>query len=135
RERSDLIKYQGEGILRDLLDVVDNLELALQHTEADPQKLKDGVALIHKMFLEILGRWEVRADTGMGKGFDPSKHSAISRVPTDHMPAGTIVNELKKAYFYKDKLLRPGEVVVSAEREEQESEREAGEEESMGEES
>lgn len=114
KERSELIKYQGERIIGDFLEVLDTLELAVAHGESDPAKVQEGIKLIHKMFVDTLGRWEVRADPAMGIEFDPVKHKAISRLVVADAKPGTVVGELKKTYFYKDKLLRPGEVVVSA---------------------
>lgn len=113
KERSELLKYQGERVFHDILEVADNLELAVQFSDSDSEKLRDGVRMIQKMFADILGRWDVRAESGVGLEFDPNKHQAISKaVSTDAKP-GTITSELRKAYFYKDKLLRPGEVVVA----------------------
>jgi len=115
KEQSELLKYQGERLVVDLLEVLDNLELALAHSSAEYDKLKAGLDMVHKMFVESLGRWEIRGEASMGKDFDPHKHSAISRVPGNSAKPGTIVGELKKPYFYKDKLIRVGEVVVATE--------------------
>jgi molecular chaperone GrpE len=115
KEQSELLKYQGERVLVDLLEVVDNLELALTYSSAEYDKLKQGLDMVLKMFVERLERWEVRGESSMGKQFDPHKHAAISRVPGNSTKPGTIVGELKKTYFYKDKLIRVGEVVVAAE--------------------
>lgn len=111
KEQSELLKYQGEKIVVDLLEVLDNLELALSHSSSDPTSLKTGLEMVHKLFVEKLGRWEIRGESGMGSQFDPQKHAAISRVPGAEQ--NVIVGELKKPYFYKDKLIRVGEVVVS----------------------
>lgn len=116
RERSELLKYQGEALLLDILPAVDNFELALQHKDADADKLRAGIELIHKMLVDGLQKWGVRPESALGKPFNPQIHSALSRVAVDDAPPGTVVNELRKAYFYKDKLLRPAEVVVSAAR-------------------
>jgi len=120
KERSDLIKYQGEKIFTEILEVVDNIELALNYSDSEPHKLQEGLQLIHKLFLDTLGKWEVRSETAIGKPFDPNKQAAISRVPTDEVDPGVVIQELKKTFFYRDKLLRPGEVVVSVENEAEE---------------
>jgi molecular chaperone GrpE len=115
KERSDLIKYQGERILADMVEVLDNLELALAHADADPGQLKAGLQLVHKQFVDTLSRWEVRPESALGQEFDPTKFEAISKVTVDDAKPGTVINELKKAYFYKDRLLRVGSVVVAVE--------------------
>jgi molecular chaperone GrpE len=102
-------------VVIDLLEVLDNLELALAHSSAEYEQLKQGLEMVHKMFVERLGRWDIRGETSMGKEFDPHRHAAISRVPGNSVKPGTIVGELKKPYFYKDRLIRVGEVVVAAE--------------------
>jgi molecular chaperone GrpE len=116
KEQSDLLRYQGEKVIVDLLEVLDNLELALSHSSAEFDKLKTGLEMVHKLFVERLAKWEVKAEPGMGNAFDPQKHNAISRVPGADAKPGTIVGELKKAYFYKDRLIRFGEVVVATEK-------------------
>lgn len=115
KEQSELLKYQGERVVVDLLEVLDNLELALAHSSAEYDKLKQGLEMVHRMFVERLGRWEIRGESSVGREFDPHRHSAISRVPGNSAKPGTVVGELKKPYFYKDKLIRVGEVVVAAE--------------------
>jgi molecular chaperone GrpE len=115
KEQSELLKYQGERLVVDMLEVVDNLELALSHSSADYDKLKVGLDMVYKLFVERLAKWEIKGESGIGTAFDPQKHSAISRVPGSQATPGTIVGELKKAYFYKDKLIRHGEVVVATE--------------------
>ncbi len=115
KEQSELLKYQGERLVVDLLEVLDNLELALTHSSAEYSKLKAGLEMTQKLFVEKLGRWDIRAESGMGKAFDPQKHQAISKVASEDKAVGTVVGELKKAVFYKDKLIRVGEVVVAVE--------------------
>jgi molecular chaperone GrpE (heat shock protein) len=61
----------------------------------------------------LLEKWGVRLETAIGKQFNPSYQSALSIVPSPDSEPGTVVNELKKAAFYKDKLIRVGEVVVA----------------------
>jgi molecular chaperone GrpE len=113
KERSDLLRYQGERILFDLLSVLDAMELASQHRDSDPAQLKAGVELTYKLFVDTLGKWEVRAVEGIGQPFDPNRFQAIGKAPVSDAAPGTIIQVARKAYFYRDKLLRPGEVVVA----------------------
>ncbi|MEY4669540.1 MAG: hypothetical protein RL518_2239 [Pseudomonadota bacterium] len=111
KEQSELLKYQGEKIVVDMLEVLDNLELALSHSSASQDSLKTGLEMVHRLFVEKLGKWQIRGESSMGTQFDPQKHAAISRVPGAE--SGVIVGELKKPYYYKDKLIRFGEVIVA----------------------
>lgn len=115
KERSEMLKYQGEQLVGDLLTVADNLELAIQYKDADPNQLKSGLEMIYKSLCDVFSKWDIRAETAVGKSFDPTKHSAISKVPAHDVDPGQVVSELKKVYFYKDKMLRVGEVVVAVE--------------------
>jgi molecular chaperone GrpE len=117
KERSELLKYQGDRIFVDLLDVIDNFELSQQYAEQDPAQYRSGIELIFKKFQDFLQKWEVKGASSIGRQFDPTIHNAISKAPAGSNAPGSIVGELKKPYFYKDKLLRPGEVVVAAEEE------------------
>ena len=112
KERSELLRYQGERVFVDLLEIVDNFERALE--SGDGEQFREGIELIYKMLMSTLERWEVVSEVGKGLPFDPNKHAAISRIQMEDVDPGLIVEELKKAYFYKDRLLRPAEVVVSA---------------------
>ena len=119
KERSELIKYQGEQIVVDLLGVIDDFDLAMSSTAnlaeagGDLQKFRQGVEMIQKRFLEVLGKWDVRGESAVGKPFDPVRHEAISKISSADAEPGSVVNELKRAFFYKDKLIRPGQVIVA----------------------
>lgn len=113
KERSELLKYQGESVFKDLIEVVDDLERANAHAAADPAQLKAGVELIAKKLVQVLDKWEVRGDSAVGKVFDPNRHEALSRVKVADATSGTVVNEFCRAFFYKDRLLRPARVVVA----------------------
>lgn len=113
RERTDLIKYQGEQIVIDLMDVIDNMERAMTFAQGDSEQFRGGVELIFRTFQSLLEKWGVRLESGMGKEFDPAFQSALSTMPSAEVEPGTVVGELKKAAFYKDKLIRVGEVVVA----------------------
>ncbi len=119
KERADLLKYQGDRIVTELLGVLDSLDLALKSSEGTHDsaagKLHEGVKMIHKLFIDALLKFEIVGEDSLHKPFNPSSHEALSRIPTSDHPAGTVLQEFKKAYRYKDKLLRPAQVIVSTE--------------------
>lgn len=116
KERSDLIRYAGDGLAKDLLEVVDNLERALKQATPDiKEEFLAGLRMIHQSFVGVLDRHSIRGESAMGVRFDPLKHEALASVPTADVPAGTVLEEFKKAYFFKDKLLRAAQVVVATE--------------------
>ncbi len=115
REQEDAQFKAKEQVLRDILEVVDNMERAMSSmTDAtDPKAVKDGVALVLRLFHQKLERHEVRAIDSKGKAFDPHIHEAVARVPSTSVAAGAVVEELVKGYNMGDRLLRPASVVVA----------------------
>lgn len=116
KERSEIIRYAGESLARDLVEVLDNLELALsQRAPGVNEELLKGVEMIRDQFLAVFSRYEIKGEPTVGMPFDPNKQQAMASVPTKDHPPGTVVEEYKKTYFFKDKLLRTGQVVVAGE--------------------
>jgi len=114
KERRELIMYAGEGLARDVLEVLDSIELALkQEQKGSLDEFVKGLEIIQNQFKGILSNHSIKSESLLGKSFDPNKAEAIAMVPDDKLEAGSIIEEFKKAYFFKDKLLRPAQVVVS----------------------
>ncbi len=122
KERSDLIKYAGKNILYDLLEVVDNFDRAIEadKKESDPKVIVQGIEIVYKQLLKVLDSYSVKSIDSKEKRFDPEIHEAIQKIHTDEAEPGTIISELQKGYFHKDKILRPARVVVAAEPENEE---------------
>ncbi|MEW6348305.1 MAG: nucleotide exchange factor GrpE [Thermodesulfobacteriota bacterium] len=116
QERSALLKYKHEDLLRDLLPVKDNLERALNHCQehAATEAILEGVKMIAKMLGDVLQTRGVTEIQALGGTFDPHLHDAIGRMPAEDHPPNTVVQEMEKGYLYHDRLLRPSKVVVSA---------------------
>ncbi len=115
KERSDLVKYGSEKIVREFLNVLDNFERALEaSTNGDNgASLRDGVQLISAELRQLLQRFGVEEIKSEGETFDPSKHEAISSEPRADMEPGHVARVFKKAYKMHDKILRPAQVTVS----------------------
>ena len=115
RERADLIRYSGENLARDLVGILDDFERALQSKGATTEDLLQGVKIIRDHLDSVLDRHGIKGEDGLGASFDPTKFEAIASIPSaDHAP-GTVVEQLRKAYVFKDRLLRAGQVVVAVE--------------------
>ena len=114
KERSDLIRYAGEGLARDLLEVLDSLRIALaQDLSGVSPEFVNGIQLVQNKFESIFERHGIKGQPAQGKPFDPQTHEAVATVPTAEHPEGMVLEEYKRAYFFKDKLIRPGQVIVS----------------------
>jgi len=116
KERADMLRYAGQHLASDLLNIVDDLTRATtQETTGSAEEILKGVSLIRDSFTAVLNKHSIKSVDSKGEKFDPSQHEALSIVPSLDHEAGIVIEELNKAYFFKDKLLRPAKVVVSAE--------------------
>ena len=115
REQQEAETKGREAVLRDMLEVIDNLERATAAWSGtpDPQGVQQGVMLVLRMFQAKLERHDVKAIESKGQPFDPRLHDAVSQVPTAEVPPGTVLSDLQKGYKIGDRLLRPATVVVA----------------------
>ena len=113
REKSDALRFGSEGLLKDLIPIIDNLHRALAHarTSGDVDPIVTGVELVLRGFDEVLERHGVRVVEARGVPFDPSRHEAISHVESE-APANTVIDEHQRGYVLHDRLLRPALVTV-----------------------
>ena len=115
QEKTRILKYRNEELLRDLLPVKDNLERALSYCEQAGRSngVAEGVCMISGMLADLFQRYGVTKIEALGKPFDPAYHDAIARLPVADKAPNVVVEELEQGYMYQDKLLRPTKVVVS----------------------
>lgn len=114
REKEDLLQHATADLIRALLPVLDGFERALkQRDENVPEEFYQGIQLIHRELLEVLGRAGlVRVETS-GKTFDPHVHQAVERIEAPGYRDQEIVEELQPGYKLKQRLLRPAVVKVA----------------------
>jgi len=120
KERADSIAYGNEELIKEMLNVLDNLQRALEHTEHqdDAKPVIDGVKLVQKQFVSTLEKFGVQPiDASKGKEFDPMLHQAIEHAESDEIAPGLVLSEMLPGYTLKERLLRPALVVVSKDRE------------------
>ncbi len=112
RERAEERRYSGQSVLRDFLDVKDNLGRALG-SEGNLDDLKLGVEMTLRQFDQVLERAGVVEVEAVGLPFDPAVHDAVSRIESDEVDGPTVIEEMQRGYSMHDRLLRPARVVVA----------------------
>ncbi len=119
RRRMSQEKLQAAGrgkeeLLSSLLPVLNNLRLALQHADQDPESVRQGVQMIWQQCEEFLRSQGVETIPTVGHPFDPMKHEALSVAPaTEETPANSVVAEINAGYMLNGQLLRAAQVVVA----------------------
>jgi molecular chaperone GrpE len=114
KDQADAEVKAREAVLKDVLEVADNLERAAAvDATADLKAIQQGISLVLRQFQSKLERYDVKPIEAKGQPFDPRVHDAISQVPTADAPAGSVLSELQKGYRIGDRLLRPAMVVVA----------------------
>ena len=117
REKEEALKYATEGLLERLVPVLDNFEMALM-AATGPQSgglesLRTGVTMTGSQLRSVLSDAGLEEISSEGQPFDPNWHEAVSQLETSDTPEGTVVQQLRKGYKLKGRLLRPALVVVA----------------------
>lgn len=118
KEKSDIAEYGKEELIRELLTVIDNLQLAIEHSDGDSENdihsMIEGIKLVYHQFVNVLDKFGLKAITSSkGTEFDPRLHQAIERVETSEITPGLILDEMVRGYTLNERLLRPASVTVS----------------------
>jgi molecular chaperone GrpE len=116
KEKQDFVKFANEGIILELLNILDDLErtveLAQTKHEDLPAFLK-GVEIILAHLYEMLKEYGVKPIEAQGKLFDPHYHEALMQAENKELPENTIIEELQKGYLLNDRVIRTSKVKVS----------------------
>ena len=117
KEKQDAIRYANESLILELLPTMDSFEMAINAAQKSDDNsidsLKTGIEMIYtqiKRTLEEIGVTEIDAT---GQTFDPSQHEAMSRMKTNKAKEGTVLEQTRKGYRLRDRLLRAASVIVA----------------------
>lgn len=116
-EAQNARKYANEGLLYDLLPIIDNFQRAVDAAEKTPnlEALKSGVDLIYRQLNEVLEKVGLEPIKAVGQPFDPNVHQAVMQVdPEDGQEPHQVVEELRPGYRFHDRVLRPTMVKVTS---------------------
>ena len=115
KEKDDLVKSCNDALLLEILPIKDDLERAIEVSQEKHEfsTLLEGIELVLSNFNKVLEKNGLIEISAVGEKFDPNLHDALTRVESTEMDDNTVVQEYKKGYMLNDKLLRPAQVVVS----------------------
>jgi len=113
KERQDLRDYAIQSAVEPFLGVLDNFSLALK-SEGDVAQLRTGVQLIVKQMEEALRGLNVQPVEAIGAQFDPRIHEALGSIETLEHPDHQVLEEIRRGYKLRDKLLRPALVRIAS---------------------
>ena len=113
RERRELAERAATALLTDLLPLVDDLERALAANARDGDVDRRGVEIIHKQLLDLLAARGVETIEALGTDFDPNLHQAVAHEPSEEHRDGEVIEELRRGYTLRDRLLRASMVKVA----------------------
>lgn len=117
RDLENAHKFALEGFVRDLLPIVDSLEMgiaAAREQGAGADKVREGMELTLKMFRDVLEKFGVKTINPDGEKFNPELHQAMSTQPSQDVEPNTVLTVYQKGYLLNDRLVRPAMVIVSA---------------------
>jgi molecular chaperone GrpE len=114
RQIQEIRKYANEKLILELLDVLEELEMAVKSGKSgnSTEPVVQGVELTLKKLYKILENEGVAPIDCVGKPFDPTKHDAVARVEKEDTKGCTVVEQVRKGYTLKEKVIRPSIVKV-----------------------
>ena len=117
RERTEAAQFANAALLQKLLPILDNFEMAQTAAQNPPggslTSLQAGIAMIQQQLKNALVESGVEELDANGKPFDPTFHEAVSQQESDTAPEGHVIQQIRKGYKFRERLLRPTAVVVA----------------------
>jgi len=113
KEKEIIIKNANEGILIELLSILDDMENAIKNSKNDNER--NGIKIIFDNFLKILEKNGLKKIDTLNKKFDPFYHEALLKEKSDKED-GIIIEEIQKGYTFNDKVIRHSKVKISEKR-------------------
>lgn len=118
REKQEAIRFANEGLIEKLVPVLDNFDMALAATAQSAsgeaaQSLQTGVSMIFQQLKGVLTEAGLEEINAAGQTFDPNWHEAVSQQESADAPEGQVLQQLRKGYKLRDRLIRPATVIVA----------------------
>lgn len=117
RERQDAIKFANEDLLEKLIPTLDNFDMAMSAANsagsAANDSLKTGIAMVFSQLKSTLQNAGLEELDATNQPFDPNWHEAVSQQESSDVPEGQVLQQLRKGYKLRDRLIRPATVIVA----------------------
>ncbi len=113
RDQAKSIRNGRRDLLFSILETLDEFERAFAHAEQDPASLLEGTRVIYRLLVNRMSAEGVVPYKSRGEEFDPKYHEAVSTVSGEGHEPGTIIDEVRKGYCWRDEVLRPARVIVA----------------------
>ena len=122
REKQEAIKFANESLLGKLIPILDNFDMALaavsnaqgeKDQSASTDSLQQGVSMIQQQLRQALADAGLEEINATGQPFDPNYHEAVSQQESAEVPEGHVMQQLRKGFKLRDRLLRPATVIVA----------------------
>ncbi len=114
KEIEDTKDAAKHSIIREFLVILDNLEKAIDMAYQHKDAIIEGIELSIKSFKDMLKKHGIEEINPKEETFNPNIHDALMTQESDKLPKNTVIQTIEKGYIYKDKLIRPAKVIVSA---------------------
>jgi molecular chaperone GrpE len=113
KEKADIYQFANEDIVKSLLEVIDNFERALDASQDDGSKFREGMEMIFKQLIGALEKAGVSEIKALGEEFDPNFHNAVMMEETDEFESNKVSGVMQKGYTLNSKVIRPSMVKVA----------------------
>lgn len=113
KEKADIYQFANEDIVKSLLEVVDNFDRALDASQDDGSKFREGMEMVFKQLMGALEKAGVSEIKALGEDFDPNFHNAVMMEETDEYESNKVSGVMQKGYTLNSKVIRPSMVKVA----------------------
>lgn len=116
REKQEAIKFANEALLEKLMPVLDSFEMAAAAANTPTtsvQSMQAGINMIHQQLKSALSHAGMEEIDASGQAFDPNLHEALSQQESAETPEGHVLQQIRKGYKLRERLLRPASVIVA----------------------
>ena len=115
QQKEDAIEFANSSLILQVLPVLDNFDLAIQHAESDRDvdRILSGIKQIFKQMKDTLSKQGVEPIEALGKPFNPAEHEAVGQMAKDDYEEGMVAQDLRTGYRMKGRCIRPSMVRVA----------------------